>query len=91
MRAMLTMSSLLYTLLSSYGTRVAARWQRSLGGNRVHCLVPRTCWKVIKLYSRQRGTKVIKLYSRHQSYQSYLSYQVTPVAILMTGSVGAPA
>ena len=43
MRAMLTRSSLLYTLLSSYGTRVAARWQLSLGGNRVHCLVPRTC------------------------------------------------
>ena len=72
MRAMLTMSSLLYTLLSSYGTRVAARWQLSLGGNRVHCLVPLTCCKVVKLYSRQMrggpkllsytvGSKVIKV------------------------------
>ena len=90
MRAMLTRSSLLYTLLSSYGTRVAARWQRSLGGNSVHCLVPLTCYKVIKLYSRQRWTKVSKLY-RQQSYQSYLSHQVTSVAVLMAGSVGAPA
>ena len=48
MRAMLTRSSLLYTLLSSYGTRVAARWQLSLGGNSVHCLVPLTCYKVIQ-------------------------------------------
>ena len=63
MRAMLTRSSLLYTLLSSYGTRVAARWQLSLGGNSVHCLLPLTCCKCkgLKLYNVQSLYKVIKV------------------------------